>query len=95
LAFVPRYQLAKIVPKIGNPQFARIVQTFLHEYGEITLDKMVIMQPYNEHPNDCPRVRVWQKQMHLFVRFKLTDAQIPKNITNFKSIKLRFAAFFK
>jgi hypothetical protein len=97
LEFVPRSQLAKIVPKIGNRQFATIIQTFLHEYGQFTLDKIKIIRPYDEHPSDngCPRVRVWQKQMHRFVRVKLADAQVPKNIANFKLIKLRFAALFK
>jgi hypothetical protein len=92
LAFVPRRKLAQIMAWNGNRQFAKIVQTFLHEYGQIKLDSIAIVRPFVEHPNGGLRVRV--KYMDSWLRFKLADSQIPANIKDFKTVKLRFAPFF-
>jgi hypothetical protein len=90
LVFVPRHQLGKIVPKIGHRKFASIVQPFLHEYGEFKIDRIKIVAPYEEDPNGPhPRVRAWQN--HSPLRFKLAEAQMPANITNFHIFVLRFA----
>jgi hypothetical protein len=89
LAFVPRHQLGKIVPMIGDRKFGSIAQKFLHEYGEIMIDHIEIVAPYEEDPNDHPQVRAWQNNRPL--RFEMTMAQMPANIKNFKSLKLRFA----
>jgi hypothetical protein len=97
LTFVPRHQLGKIVPKIGDRRFASIVQPFLHEYGQISLDKIwSIVAPYYEHPSDpCPRVRVCHDDLEdgeqLVERVKMADVPMPANIKNFESLGLRFA----
>jgi hypothetical protein len=92
LAFVPRYQLGKIVPKIGDRKFASIVQKFLHEYGEITIDRIQIVVPYEEDPGGHPRVRAWQN--NFWLRFEMAEAQMPTNIKNFVIFELRFAPHF-
>jgi hypothetical protein len=92
LAFVPRYQLGKIVPNIGDRKFASIVQKFLHEYGEITIDHIEIVAPYEEDPSGHPRVRAWQN--HSWLRFEMAEAQMPANIKNFHYFELRFATHF-
>jgi hypothetical protein len=90
LAFVPRHQLGQIIPMIGDRKFASIVQKFLHEYGEITIDRIEIVAPYEKDPDGpYPRVRVWQNDFPL--RFKMAEAQMPANIKTFKRFKLRFA----
>jgi hypothetical protein len=47
LAFVPRprHQLGQSLPQIGNRQFASITQSFLHNYGQITLANISITGP--------------------------------------------------
>jgi hypothetical protein len=87
LAFVPRQQLGKIVPKIGDRRFASILQKFLHQYGEIMINHIQIVAPY-EDPSGHPRVRARQ------LRFKMAKAQMPANIKNFKCFELRFATYF-
>jgi hypothetical protein len=93
LAFVPRFYLGKIVPKIGDRKFASIVQKFLHEYhSEIAphTGLIEIVPPYEQHPNDSrPRVRVWQNGRQ--VRVKMAEAPMPANITNFGMLSFRFA----
>jgi hypothetical protein len=104
--FVPRHQLGQIVPKIGDRRFAAIVQPFLHEYGQISLDKIfAIVAPYEEHPSDPgPRVRVWHQDPedvdedgdvadHV-LRVKMANVPMPENIKNFKSLGLRLAPTF-
>jgi hypothetical protein len=92
LGFVPRHQLGKIVPMIGDRKFASIVQPFLHEYGEITIDRIQIVAPYEEDPSGHPRVRVLQNNRLL--RFEMAETQMPANIRNFKNLDLRFAIHF-
>jgi hypothetical protein len=82
--------LGKIVPKIGDRKFASIIQKFLHEYGEIALDIIEIVPPYEQHPSDSrPRVRVWQNGRQ--VRVQMAETPMPANITNFGMLELRFA----
>jgi hypothetical protein len=45
LEFVPRRRLGQIVPQIGDRQFAGIAQSFLHNYGRITLANIYITGP--------------------------------------------------
>jgi hypothetical protein len=86
LAFVPRHRLGKIVPMIGDRKFASIVQPFLHEYGEITIDRIQIVAPYEEDPDGTnPRVRARK------LKFEMVEAQMPANIKNFTDLVLRFA----
>jgi hypothetical protein len=85
LAFVPRHQLGKIVSKIGDRKFGSIVQKFLHEYSEITIDHIEIVAPYEEDPSGHPRVRARQ------LKFKMAVTQMPANIKNFGYFMLRFA----
>jgi hypothetical protein len=73
---------------IGDRKFASIVQKFLHEYGEITIDRIQIVAPY-EDPDGHPRVRTLQNNRPL--RFEMAEAQMPANTTNFKYLELRFA----
>jgi hypothetical protein len=37
LEFVGRRQLGQIVPQVGDRRFARIAQSFIHNYGRFTL----------------------------------------------------------
>jgi hypothetical protein len=85
LGFVPRHRLGKIVPMIGDRRFASIIQKFLHEYGEVTIDEIEIVSPYEEDPNGHPRVRARQ------LRFEMAEAQMPANIKSFNEFELRFA----
>jgi hypothetical protein len=86
---VPRNQLGKIVPRIGDRKFTSIAQAFLHEYGQIIIEHIEIVAPYVEHPSDCrPRVRAWKK--HCPWRVKLADAQMPANVKHINSLLLRF-----
>jgi hypothetical protein len=89
LAFVPRHQLGKIVPQIGDRRFASIAQKFLHQYGEIKIDQIEIVAPYAEDPDGHPRVRVWQNNRQL--RFEMAEGQMPTNIKTFYEFELRFA----
>jgi hypothetical protein len=89
LAFVPRYRLGKIVPEIGDRKFGSIIQKFLHKYGEITIDRIEIVAPYEEDPSGHPRVRAWQNNHPL--RFKMAETQMPPNIKTFDKFELRFA----
>jgi hypothetical protein len=93
LAFVPRHRLGKIVPEIGDRKFASIIQKFLHKYGEITIDRIQIVAPYEEDPDGHPRVRAWQNNRPL--RFEVAEAQMPANIKTFDKFELRFATHFR
>jgi hypothetical protein len=84
LGFVPRYRLGEIVPEIGDRRFASIVQKFLHEYREITINDIEIVAPSCFYP-EGPHVETWHAIS------KLAEAQMPANITNFKDLDLRFA----
>jgi hypothetical protein len=74
---------------IGDRKFGSIVQKFLHEYGEISIDHIEIVAPYEEESNGHPRVRTWRHRPPL--RFKMAETQMPANIKNFECLKLKFA----
>jgi hypothetical protein len=76
------------VPQIGDRRLGSIIQKFLHEYSEIVIDHIEIVGPYEEDPSGHPRVRARQ------LRFKMAETQMPANIKNFKSFKLRFATHY-
>jgi hypothetical protein len=87
---MPRHRLGEIVPMIGDRKFASIVQPFLHEYGEITINYIEIVAPYEEDPSGPrPRVRVWRN--HSQLRFEMAETQMPANIKKFNYLELRFA----
>jgi hypothetical protein len=78
------------VSKIGDRKFASIVQKFLHEYGEIMIDYIKIVAPYEEDPDGPhPRVRTYQ-QNNRPLRFEMAETQMPANIKNFDYLELRF-----
>jgi hypothetical protein len=82
--------LGKIVPMIGNRKFGSIIQKFLHEYGEIKINCIQIVAPYEEDPSGAqPRVRA--KQNNRPLRFEMAEAQMPANIKTFNYLDLRFA----
>jgi hypothetical protein len=85
LSLVPRAQLGQLVPQIGDRQFARIIQSFLHEHGEHTLGKMEIIAPRTGVLSDSTMVYVWFKGVT-----NLPDWPMPGNIKNFVEINLRF-----
>jgi hypothetical protein len=76
---------------IGDRRFVSIAQKFLHEYGEITIDRIQIVAPYEEDPSGHPRVRSWQNNRPP-LRFEVAETQMPANIKNFTKFKLRFAS---
>jgi hypothetical protein len=86
LPFVPRRQLVKIVSKIHNRQFAKILQFFLHKIGEVTLGEMEITEPDDEFEIERPLVRAVKRH----VKYLLPDVPIPGNVKSFKSIEFRF-----
>jgi hypothetical protein len=77
--FVPRRQLGQIVPQIGDRHFAWIIQSFLHEFGQISIGKFQIIFPID---GNSPGIKSdgnigW-------------PLPIPSNIANFKKIHLWF-----
>jgi hypothetical protein len=90
--------LAHIVPQIGR-QFARIVQSFLHDEvdNKIALGNVEICS--HEDANNGPSLQAWYKFAHpydeswpaLNKHFVLPDVPMPGNIKNFWSLRLRFA----
>jgi hypothetical protein len=79
--FLPRRQLGKLVPQIGNWYFASKAQFYLHECGQITLANVTI----RSSPNDLPIVDVWTG-CEAFWHLSLADVPIPKNVKNFHGI---------
>jgi hypothetical protein len=90
LAFVPRCQLGNVVSQIGHRQFARIIQSFLHdEVREITLGRMYIIPPRLGVCSDLPMVKVWPNKAT-----NIPDWPIPANIKDFKEIHLKFVFIY-
>jgi hypothetical protein len=86
LAFVPRNQLGNVVSEIGDYEFTRIIQSFLHdEVRKITLGKMEIIPLRPKVPNDQPMVHVMPN-----TTTNMPDWPMPGNIKNFKQITLKF-----
>jgi hypothetical protein len=58
LGFVGRRQLGQIVPEVGDRRFAGIAQSFLHNYGHITLANIYITGPGDrliQHALEMPK----------------------------------------
>jgi hypothetical protein len=101
LAFVPRRQLGKIVPQIGDRQFAGIAQSFLHDEvdNKITLGNIWIYGPHELNGEDRPRLEGWPKlaQWHnepwrtLSRLLTLPNVSMPGNVKDFLCIRLGFA----
>jgi hypothetical protein len=101
LAFVPRHQLGQIVPQIGDRQFARIVQPFLHNYAQITLGNIEINRPVaDEYPTATgrPQLQLWPKYANwndepwytLSPQMILPDVPISENIRDFHHISILY-----
>jgi hypothetical protein len=58
LGFVPRSQLGNVVSEIGDYEFTRIIQSFLHGFGKIKLGKMSIIPPRPTVSTDQPLVHM-------------------------------------
>jgi hypothetical protein len=92
LGFVPRRQLVKIVSKIHNRQFVKILRFFLHKCGEVTLGKMEITAP--DYEFEIERPFVWAVKRH--VKYLLPpDVPMPGNVKSFKSIEFRFNTIYR
>jgi hypothetical protein len=89
LPFVPRRQLAKLLLQIGNYHFSTILQYVLNEVGQIPLGQLHIQPPRENFAFSGPIVEVHKKGWAI-LRTAVPDVPMPKNVTNFKSIKLRF-----
>jgi hypothetical protein len=85
LEFVPRSQLGNVVSEIGDYQFTYIIQSFLHEFAKITLDKMIIIPPQPDVHNGQPMVHVMPN-----TTTNMPDWPMPGNIKNFTEIVLKF-----
>jgi hypothetical protein len=83
---VPRSQLGNAASQIGDRQFTRIIQSFLHdEVRKITLRKMEIIAPRPDVSTDQPMVKVGRNSAT-----NMPDWPMPGNIKNFKEIVLKF-----
>jgi hypothetical protein len=80
--FVPRSQLGQIVPQIGDRHFAWIIQSFLHEFGQISLGKFQIVFPTD---GNAPGIKSDRN-----IGWPLPALPMPSNIANFKKIDLWF-----
>jgi hypothetical protein len=89
--FLPRPQLAEIVPEIGDWRFAEKAQYYLHEYGRITLGDLDIIKSISwiNRKNGIPTVKLSNDDQADW-EYPLADVPIPKNIINFEEIKIRF-----
>jgi hypothetical protein len=97
---VPRPQLVEIVKQLGDRQFAKILQFFLTEVGQITLGNLRIVGPW-PWENTPPTVEVRNKILQFHheqkvgspcdLKTKLPEGPMPANVKNFKLIQLRFA----
>jgi hypothetical protein len=93
--FLPRPQLAELVPQIGDWHFATKAQYYMHECGLITLCDMYIRRSTSwiDRKNDRPIVKLCHEHAyeHQYFGwdFPLADVPIPKNIINFEYICIR------
>jgi hypothetical protein len=106
LPFVPRLQLVEIVKQLNDHQFAKILQFFLTEVGQITLDNLRIVAPRENDPNGGGPIVEVRKKVPPFraqlvvlppsdLETNLPEGPMPTNIKNFKRIELRFAIIYK
>jgi hypothetical protein len=96
LPLVPRHQLVEIVKQLGDRQFAKILQFFLTEVGQITLRHLRIVTPRQNGPNGGGSIVEVRKEMLHWgeppdLETNLAEGPMPKNVKDFKLIKLRFA----
>jgi hypothetical protein len=82
-AFLPRLQLAEIVPQIGNWYFAEKAQYYLHECGKITLGRVYL------------NIRLFRNQVVPVIvnhdrKLPIPDVPIPVNVKDFKAMYIRF-----
>jgi hypothetical protein len=94
--FVPRPQLAELVPQIGNWHFASKAQYYLHEYGRISLGYLRIRKSNSwiNRKNGIPIVKLYEKGQYKPYKpweYPLADAPISKNIIHFRCIHIRLA----
>jgi hypothetical protein len=97
---VPRRQLGQIVPQLGR-QFAGIVQPFLHNYGQITLNNIRLKPPCELDAIRRPKLEVTPKYPSRFdepwrtisrqLDMPAADVPMPENIKDFMSLIIRFA----
>jgi hypothetical protein len=95
LPFVPRLQLVEIVKQLGDRQFAKILQFFLTQVGQITLCHLRIVAPRENDPNGSgPIVEVYKTWWdELVLKTNLPDGPMPTNVKDFELIDLRFAIY--
>jgi hypothetical protein len=100
LPFVPRHQLVEIIRQLNDRQFAKILQFFLTEVGQITLGHLRIVAPRENDPNGGgPIVEVrksycpdeWVDLPESDLETNLPEGPMPANVKDFKLIQLRFA----
>jgi hypothetical protein len=94
--FLPRPQLAELVPQIGDWHFASKAQYYLHEFGKISLGYLDIRKSTSwiNRKNGPPIVKLCSdddyEHEYFGWDFPLSDVSIPKNIINFARIDIRF-----
>jgi hypothetical protein len=95
LPFVRRHQLVELVKQLGDRQFAKNLQFFLTQVGQITLGHLRIVAP-RENDDGGPIVEVrkpflseceWASDLET----KVPGGPMPNNVRDFKLIELRFA----
>jgi hypothetical protein len=93
LGFVSRRELGEVVANVGNRHFAWLLQSFLHEYGEITLGSMELLPPDKDFANGRQIIRAkptcmkrWKKMF-----FPVEHGPMPGNVVNFQEIQLRYS----
>jgi hypothetical protein len=90
LPSVPRRQLVQLLFQLDDRQFAKILQFFLTEVGQITLGHLRIVALREHAPNGGgPIVKVQKPQSYL--ETNLPEGPMPNNVKDFKLIQLRFA----
>jgi hypothetical protein len=97
LPFVPRRQLVEIVKQLGDRQFARILQFFLTEVGQITFSHLCIVAPQENGGSPIVEVRKfcseWGMRPPSDLETNLPEGPMPPNVKDFKIIELRFAIY--
>jgi hypothetical protein len=90
--FVPRRQLVKLLPRIGDRQFAQAIQYFLLKLGQFTLGQLRVIAPREDDMDGCPMVKVhkrvdgeWRK-----ITANLANSPMPENVKNFTQLIFRF-----
>jgi hypothetical protein len=97
--FLPRPQLAELVPQIGDWHFASKAQYYLHGCGRITLGELHISRSTSwiNRKTGTPIVKLCNdyddEHQYFGWDFPMADVPIPKNIINFEYIFIRLAFF--